>query len=178
VVATVIASNVRSLLRLTAVLLPGQRSDAGFGAAAPHSRIREPTRHAVQEVVVGRLLRKHLVGVQDPERVHQFLQLVHQRHRFHAVFGLGVVALESPQPVFGGDASAELQCVTEDMGRRPADQRPLLVIEDDRRVQVAVPGMADDADLELRLGCQPADPGDHLGNERLRPPRSSCAASP
>ena len=80
------------------------------------------------------------------------------------MLGSGKVALESSQAVLRRDAPTQVERIPEDLRRGPAHQRALLVAEEDRRVQVAVAGVAESADLQPRLGGEPPQPPDHLGN--------------
>ena len=60
------------------------------------------------------------------------------------------------------DAAAELDRVAKDPRRRPADERSLLVGEDQGQVQVAVPRVPDGADPDARLLGEQAHPPQHL----------------
>src|SRR5215472_14617136 len=82
-------------------------SHPGFRPALPLLRVRDPTRHPIQEVVVCRFLGEHLVRVENPQWVEELLHPPHQPHRERTVLGLGIIALERAQAVLGRDRASQ-----------------------------------------------------------------------
>src|SRR5262245_62378507 len=122
---------------------PVNPSHPGFGAPLPLLGVRDPTRHPVQEVVVCRFLREDLVRVENPFRVEQLLHPQHQPHGERTVLGLGIIALQCTQAMLGRNGATQVDRIAEYPGGGLTDEVPLVVAEHDRRVQVAVPDVAD-----------------------------------
>src|SRR5262249_15040678 len=76
-------------------------SHPSFRAPLPALGVRDPTRHPVQEVVVCRFLREHLVRVEDPLRVEHLLHLPHQSNGERTVIGLRPTTPRGAQAVLG-----------------------------------------------------------------------------
>src|SRR6266550_1359412 len=143
-------------------------SQPQLGSARAAIGVGHPARHRVQKLVGGGLLRKDLVWVEDAVWVEHRLHLSHQLDRDRSVLPFGEVALEGAEAVLGRYRAAKRECVPEDLGRRVADQVPLLVSEEDRGVEIAIARVADGDDAEACLARQLLYAADHLGNLRDR----------
>src|SRR5207237_10351936 len=119
----------------------GGWSGGDLRTVPPARELAAPARLLVEEVIVRRLLREDLVRVQDAQGVVEILQAAPPGDLLGAVLESGEVALESSQPVPCRDRSPQLDRVPEDLSGDRPDQLPLLLVENQCRVEVPLTGV-------------------------------------